>query len=42
VQTWHAVEREQLQQVNKELGFRPDREWLEYEVDAGHLAERLA
>ena len=42
VQTWHAVERERLQQVNKELGFRPDREWLEYEVDAGHLAERLA
>ena len=42
VQTWHAVEREQLQQVNKELGFRPDREWLEYEVDAGDLAERLA
>jgi len=42
VQTWHAVEREQLQQVNKELGFRPDREWLEYEIDAGDLAERLA
>jgi GNAT superfamily N-acetyltransferase len=41
VQTWHAVEREQLQQVNKELGFRPDREWLEYEIDAGDLAERL-
>jgi GNAT superfamily N-acetyltransferase len=41
VQTWHAVERAQLQQVNKELGFRPDREWLEYEVDASDLAERL-
>jgi GNAT superfamily N-acetyltransferase len=42
VQTWHAVERAQLHQVNKELGFRPDREWLEYEVDPGDLAERLA
>jgi GNAT superfamily N-acetyltransferase len=41
VQTWHAVERERLQQVNKELGFRPDREWLEYETDAGDLAARL-
>jgi GNAT superfamily N-acetyltransferase len=42
VQTWHAVERAALQQVNKELGFRPDREWLEFEADAGDLAERLA
>jgi GNAT superfamily N-acetyltransferase len=42
VQTWHAVEREQLQQVNKELGFRPDREWHEYEVDARLLAQRLS
>jgi GNAT superfamily N-acetyltransferase len=41
VQTWHAVEREQLQQVNKELGFRADREWREYEVDARDLAARL-
>jgi len=41
VQTWHAAEREQLQQVNKELGFRPDREWREYEVDARDLAARL-
>jgi len=41
VQTWHSVDREQLQQVNKELGFHPDREWLEYEVDAGDLSERL-
>ena len=41
VQTWHAPEREQLAQVNKELGFRPDREWHEYEVDAQRLAQRL-
>jgi GNAT superfamily N-acetyltransferase len=42
VQTWHAADREQLQQVNKELGFQPDREWFEYEVDAADLAETLA
>jgi GNAT superfamily N-acetyltransferase len=41
VQTWHAPDREQLQQVNKELGFNPDREWREYEVDARDLARRL-
>jgi RimJ/RimL family protein N-acetyltransferase len=41
VQTWHAAENEQLQQVNKELGFQPDREWREYEADALELAARL-
>ena len=41
VQTWHATERETLQAVNKELGFRPDREWREYEVDTADLAARL-
>jgi len=41
VQTWHAPERETLQQVNKELGFRPDREWREYDVDAAALATRM-
>jgi GNAT superfamily N-acetyltransferase len=41
VQTWHAPEREQLQQVNSELGFRLDREWREYEADARDLARRL-
>lgn len=41
VQTWHATDREQLQQVNKELGFRADREWREYEVDTDELAARL-
>ena len=42
VQTWHATDREQLQQVNKELGFLADREWREYEVDTDELAARLA
>ncbi len=42
VQTWHAADREQLSQVNKELGFQADREWREYEVDAAQLAARLA
>ncbi len=41
VQTWHAADREQLQQVNKELGFQPDREWREYEVAADALSARL-
>jgi GNAT superfamily N-acetyltransferase len=41
VQTWHATDREQLQQVNKELGFQADREWREYEVETADLAERL-
>jgi GNAT superfamily N-acetyltransferase len=41
VQTWHATDREPLQQVNKELGFQPDREWREYEVDIADLAARL-
>jgi GNAT superfamily N-acetyltransferase len=42
VQTWHATDREPLQQVNKELGFQPDREWREYEVDTAALVARLA
>jgi len=41
VQTWHATDREQLQQVNRELGFKPDREWREYEAEAVALAARL-
>jgi hypothetical protein len=41
VQTWHAADREQLSQVNKELGFQADREWREYETDAQELADRL-
>ncbi|HEX6873855.1 MAG TPA: GNAT family N-acetyltransferase [Micromonosporaceae bacterium] len=41
VQTWHAADRETLQQVNQELGFKPDREWREYETDARDLLDRL-
>ena len=41
VQTWHATDRETLQQVNKELGFAADREWREYEADTAELAARL-
>jgi GNAT superfamily N-acetyltransferase len=41
VQTWHAAEREELQQVNTELGFKADREWREYEIDADELSARL-
>jgi hypothetical protein len=41
VQTWHAADREQLSQVNQELGFAADREWREYEVDTEELVTRL-
>lgn len=41
VQTWHATENEQLQQVNEELGFRPDYEWREYDADALDLKTLL-
>jgi GNAT superfamily N-acetyltransferase/RimJ/RimL family protein N-acetyltransferase len=41
VQTWQAAENEQLLQVNEELGFKPDREWREYEADATDLTARL-
>jgi GNAT superfamily N-acetyltransferase len=41
VQTWHATENEQLQLVNEELGFKPDREWREYDADTAELTDRL-
>jgi len=41
VQTWHAPENEQLQQVNEELGFKTDREWREYEAGSTELATWL-
>ncbi|WP_344083148.1 GNAT family N-acetyltransferase [Luedemannella helvata] len=41
VQTWHATENEQLQQVNDELGFRADHEWREYDADAVELTNLL-
>jgi len=41
VQTWNALENEPLLQVNAELGFKPDREWREYEADVIDLLRRL-
>ncbi|GAA2377352.1 GNAT family N-acetyltransferase [Dactylosporangium salmoneum] len=41
VQTWNALENEPLLQVNAELGFKPDREWREYEADVVDLLRRL-
>ena len=41
VQTWHAMEDEPLLRVNAELGFQPDVEWREYEVETPDLLRRL-
>ena len=41
VQTWNAFDAEGMLKVNAELGFRPDREWREYEVEVADLAHRL-
>ncbi len=41
VQTWNAAINEPLIRVNQELGFVPDRQWLEYEVEVWALASRL-
>lgn len=41
VQTWNALEQDPISQVNAELGFRPDREWREYEADVLDLKDRL-
>ena len=42
VQTWHALEREQLQQVNKELGFRPTGSGTSTRSTPAFLAKRLS
>ncbi len=42
VQTWNAYENEPLLKVNAELGFQPDRRWMEYEVEVADLARRLS
>jgi GNAT superfamily N-acetyltransferase len=41
VQTWNAFDAEGMLKVNSELGFRPDREWREYEADVPTLAHHL-
>lgn len=41
VQTWHDLEKEPMLKVNEDLGFRPDREWREYEGDVTELLRRL-
>jgi GNAT superfamily N-acetyltransferase len=41
VQTWNAPEQESIVKINAELGFRPDREWREYEADVADLVRRF-
>jgi GNAT superfamily N-acetyltransferase len=41
VQTWNAMVNEPLIRVNQELGFVPDRQWHEYDVELADLARRL-
>lgn len=42
VQTWNALENDPMAAVNAELGFRPDREWREYEADVLDLVRTLS
>lgn len=42
VQTWNALENEMMLNINAELGFKPDREWREYEAEVPDLVARLA
>ena len=42
VVTWQTLEMEQMARVNAVLGFVPDREWYEYEVDVPDLLARLS
>jgi GNAT superfamily N-acetyltransferase len=42
VQTWNAMENEPMVKVNADLGFRPDRQWREYEADVAVLLDHLS
>lgn len=42
VQTWNAIENDPIAGVNGELGFRPDRQWREYEADVLDLINQPA
>jgi GNAT superfamily N-acetyltransferase len=41
VQTWNSFDAEGMLAVNSELGFKPDREWREYQAEVPELAARL-
>jgi GNAT superfamily N-acetyltransferase len=41
VQTWNAVGAEAMGRINDELGFKPNRQWSEYEVDVDEVLRRL-
>jgi GNAT superfamily N-acetyltransferase len=41
VQTWNAVGSEAMGRINDELGFKPNRQWREYEVDVDEVLHRL-
>ena len=41
VQTWNAPDNEFMLAVNAQLGFKPDREWREYEADVADLVTWL-
>lgn len=41
VQTWHSTDNEPMLRVNSVLGFTPERETYEYEIDLPELVKRL-
>jgi GNAT superfamily N-acetyltransferase len=41
VQTWNAQANEPMLKVNAELGYQPDRDWLEYGVDLAEFLHHL-